>query len=81
MTQEPEGAEDWWRLAEWHALPDVCLIAACEGTEIDQRAPVWLADGSMHKACVGHWEAVYRVLGEQVGGDDAYRWSPAGERV
>jgi len=79
--QEPGGGEDEWRLAEWNALPDECLIGPCDNTEIDRRSPVWLRDGSMRKACVEHWEAVHRVLGDQVlrepeGGGDAYRWSP-----
>jgi hypothetical protein len=56
---------DPWRLNEWQALPDECLIAACENDEIDQRGPVWLRDGSMHKGCTEHWEGIFRVLGEQ----------------
>jgi hypothetical protein len=56
---------DSWRMAEWEALPEVCLIAACESGEIDQRGPVWLRDGSIHKACVEHWEGLFSVLGEQ----------------
>jgi hypothetical protein len=59
MTDDP------WRLAEWSALPERCLIASCSGDEIDVRGPVFLIDGSMHKACVEHWEAIMRILGEQ----------------
>lgn len=58
-------SQDGFRLAEWDALPDVCFIAACENDEIDERGPVWLRDGSMHKACTEHWEPIFRVLGEQ----------------
>ena len=56
---------DPFRIQEWDALPDVCLIAGCDSDEIDQRGPVWLRDGSMHKACVEHWEGIFRVLGVQ----------------
>jgi hypothetical protein len=52
-------------MAEWKALPEECLISSCENSEIDQRGPVWLRDGSMHKACVEHWEGIFSVLGEQ----------------
>jgi hypothetical protein len=61
----PPPVDDGWRLDEWNALPDVCFIATCENTEIDERGPIWLRDGSMHKACVEHWEPIMRVLGEQ----------------
>ena len=63
MTHEDDP--DPWRMAEWNALPDACLIRGCEGGEIDQRGPVALVDGSIHKACTEHWEGVFRVLGEQ----------------
>lgn len=56
---------DPWRMDEWKALPDECLISACENDEIDQRGPVWLRDGSVRKACVEHWEGIFRVLGAQ----------------
>lgn len=56
---------DPWRLDEWATLPDVCLIAGCESWEVDARGPVWLRDGSIHKACPEHWEGIFRVLGEQ----------------
>lgn len=71
-----ETTGDPFRIAEWEALPDVCLIAGCEYDEIDRRGPVWLRDGSMHKACTEHWEGVFRVLGRQAElahGTDAYR--------
>jgi hypothetical protein len=61
----PTALGDAWRIAQWYALPDVCLIAGCRSEDIDQRGPVWLRNGSMHKACVEHWEGVFRVLGEQ----------------
>lgn len=61
VTSEP----DPWRLAEWQKLPEVCLIAGCDNHDIDQRGPVQLRNGSIHKACVEHWEGVFRVLGEQ----------------
>lgn len=75
MTSDP------WRLAEWNALPDVCLISACEGDEIDERGPVWLRDGSMHKACVEHWEGIFRVLGGQATWTrvDGARQAPEGD--
>lgn len=57
--------DDAWRMDEWNALPDVCLIAACDNDDLDRRGPVWLRDGSMHKACVEHWEGILRVLGQQ----------------
>lgn len=57
---------DPFRLVEWHALPDECFISGCDNGDIDVRGPVWLRDGSMHKACVEHWEPIMRVLGEQV---------------
>lgn len=56
---------DPWRLSEWDALSEECLISTCDNDEIDQRGPVWLRDGSMHKACTEHWEGIFRVLGEQ----------------
>lgn len=61
----PPTERDGFRLAEWNALPDVCFIAGCDNDDIDQRGPVWLRDGSMHKACSEHWEPIFRVLGEQ----------------
>lgn len=71
-TTEP--ADAGWRLDEWAALPDVCFIAGCEAFETDPRGPVWLRDGSMHKACPEHWEPIFRVLGEHAGASgDAYR--------
>lgn len=66
---------DPFRLAEWDALEDVCFIGGCESSETDQRGPVFLRDGSMHKACPEHWEPIMRVLGEQATwqGQDAMR--------
>lgn len=66
---------DAWRLDEWNALPDVCLIAGCDSAEADQRGPVHLRDGSIQKACPEHWGAIFRVLGEQASWErgDAYR--------
>lgn len=66
MTDPPTLAvSDPFRIGEWDTLPDVCLIAGCDSDEIDQRGPVWLRDKSMHKACVEHWEGIFRVLGGQ----------------
>jgi hypothetical protein len=67
---------DPFRLAEWHALVDVCMFRGCEHAEIDQRGPVVLLNGSMHKACVEHWEPIMRVLGEQAAWEqtDGARW-------
>jgi hypothetical protein len=56
---------DPWRLAEWNDLPRQCFIAGCDSGEVDKRGPVWLRDGSMHRACPEHWEGIHRVLGEQ----------------
>lgn len=67
------GSSDPFRLGEWHALPDVCFVAACDASETDPRGPVWLRDHGMAKACTEHWEGVFRVLGEQVGSNDSYR--------
>lgn len=58
-------ASDPWRMDEWKALADVCFIAGCDHDDIDQRGPVFLRDGSIHKACAEHWEPIFRVLGEQ----------------
>jgi hypothetical protein len=60
---------DPWRLDEWNALPDWCAIAACDNPDDDQRGPVMLRDGSIHKLCTEHWEAVFRILGEQATGE------------
>jgi hypothetical protein len=43
---------DPWRMDEWNALPDRCFIQGCESPDADQRGPVFLIDGSIHKACV-----------------------------
>lgn len=56
---------DPWRLAEWRALPERCGISGCGNEEADQRGPLFMRDGSMHKLCPDHWEPVMRVLGEQ----------------
>lgn len=56
---------DPWRLAEWNALTEECFIGGCDHADIDHRGPVFLRDGSMHKACTEHWEPIFRVLGEQ----------------
>lgn len=58
-------SDDPWRLEEWRDLPDHCLIASCDSDEIDERGPVFLRDGSIHKACPDHWSGIYRVLGAQ----------------
>lgn len=54
-----------WRLAEWRELPDRCGISGCDNQEADQRGPVFMRDGSMHKVCPAHWEPIMRLLGEQ----------------
>lgn len=72
-----EHDDDQWRMAEWHAAPDVCLIDGCESIDTDQRGPIFLRDGSMHKACSDHWEAIISVLGRQAGSSDAARWQPS----
>lgn len=59
MTDDP------FRIAEWRALEDVCMFVGCENDQIDQRAPVFLRDGSMHKACTEHWAPIMRICGEQ----------------
>lgn len=56
---------DPWRMYVWHLLPDVCFIKGCDEEGADQRGPVFLTDGSIHKACTSHWEGIFRVLGEQ----------------
>ena len=54
-----------------------CFIRACDNTEIDERGPVWLRDGSEHLACTEHWKAIFRILGEQVTWEqDAMRSQP-----
>jgi hypothetical protein len=68
--------DDPWRLEEWRALPNVCFIAACDSLEVDERGPVFLRDGSIRKACIEHWEPIFRVLGEQASMGDAMRWTP-----
>jgi hypothetical protein len=58
---------DAWRLAEWEQLADTCLFHGCDASpdDMDQRGPVLLRDGSIHKACSDHWEPIFRILGEQ----------------
>lgn len=68
-------AYDPWRMEEWKSLPDVCFIRGCESPDADQRGPVFLRDGSIHKACPDHWEPIFRVLGEQQDGPDVARWA------
>jgi hypothetical protein len=60
---------NWRRLQDERARGrgDVCLIYGCTSDEIDQRGPIFLRDGGMHKACVEHWKAIFRILGEQAG--------------
>jgi hypothetical protein len=58
MPDEPDPS------LEWRALPDVCLIAGCRSDTDDWR-PVLLHDGSTHKACPEHWDAIMQVLGQQ----------------
>lgn len=67
LTLDPAAVscDNKWRLAEWQALPDVCGIAGCDTAEADQRGPVYMRDGSIHKVCPEHWELIMRVLGEQ----------------
>lgn len=69
-------ADDPFRLAEWNNLPEVCLFQGCDSDDIDQRGPVFLRDGSIHKACVEHWEPIFRVFGEQATWEqrDGARW-------
>lgn len=68
---------DRWRLAEWRALPDHCGISGCDNQEADQRGPLFMRDGTMHKLCPDHWVAVHRILGEQATWQsDAERWAP-----
>jgi hypothetical protein len=60
------GPEDPWRMNEWRALSeDECGIGGCSNAETDQRGPVIMRDGSMHKVCPEHWEPIMRILGEQ----------------
>lgn len=60
---------DRWRLREWETLlADAtrgCYVAGCTSTDIDERGPVFDDRKRMHKACPGHWEGVYAVLGAQ----------------
>lgn len=56
---------DLWRLDEWRALPDRCAIAGCDNGDADQRGPVTLRDSTIFKVCTEHWEAIFRILGEQ----------------
>jgi hypothetical protein len=87
LTVVPDGdpirpfdtTPDPWRMDEWHALAEECLIRGCEYDDIDQRGPVFLRDDSMHKACVEHWEAIHRVLGQQASMPDAMSSTPTEE--
>jgi len=63
-------------MAEWCALPEVCLFDGCPYTDIDHRGPIFLRDGSIHKACVEHWEAVHGIIGRSVGSNDEMRCTP-----
>jgi hypothetical protein len=47
----------------WEDSPDVCMFRGCGNTDMDGRGPVVTRDGAYWKACVSHWEAVYRVHG------------------
>lgn len=66
--------------SEWQAGVEsaVCFVNGCDYDDIDPRGPVWLRDDTMpYYACVAHWEAIFRILGEQAGSPDAMRWVPA----
>lgn len=56
---------DLWRIEEWNALPDVCAITACVNKGTDPRGPMFLRNGTIHKVCTEHWEAIFGVLGSQ----------------
>ena len=55
--------DDPWRFDEWDALPEGCGIAGCETPDHDPRGPLFMTDGTFHRLCPEHWEAVFRVLG------------------
>lgn len=55
---------------------DDCFISGCDSDDIDLRGPVGLRDGSIHKACREHWEAIHGIVGRQrEWEEDAGRWS------
>lgn len=57
---------DRFRLVEWAALPPGCAVAGCEELWAhDERGPLFLRDGTMHRLCQDHWEAVMGVTGRQ----------------
>lgn len=66
QLRDEDDEPDTFRRAEWATLPDVCLIYGCSNVGADVRGPVFLRDGSMHKACTPHWEAITMILGKQV---------------
>lgn len=76
-AEQPEAGS--WRLAEWAALPNECFIDGCSGSDIDQRGPVFIKGGLIRKACVEHWEPIFRVLGEHAAWErtDAMTSGPA----
>lgn len=74
-----EPVDDPWRMKEWNALSNICFIEGCESPDVDQRGPIFLRDGSIHKACQDHWEAVISILREQSRRTDSARWSPNSE--
>lgn len=64
---EAERWQDGVDLAE-------CFVAACDYDDIDPRGPVFVrGDTTPHYACVEHWEAIIRILGQQVGSNDEHR--------
>lgn len=53
-------------MEEWLALPDDrCGIVGCDAEDTDQRGPLFMRDGTIHKLCPEYWEAVMRILGGQ----------------
>lgn len=74
LIQDPSTLLDdkTWNGLWWNALPDECFIKDCAALadQIDQRGPIQLRDGSKHKACRAHWEAIHSVLGKQPDLDD-----------
>ena len=78
MTNPVPNVEGFNLLA-WNALEDVCFIQGCNNDKIDNRGPIFLRDGSMHKACVPHWVAVMHVSHAEKRNEDDPVWPGPGD--
>ncbi len=68
-----------FNLLAWKALEDICFIQGCENKNIDNRGPIFLKTGSMHKACVPHWSAIMHVSKLNPRNEDDPVWPGPGD--